>query len=105
MKLQQSGVKQIKIDYRQSKRQWQWNARDIVSKMYSTANWEEIPRDFEGNGLILPEGITAPILFKFAPLILTDFIIVSIQECHGSNDEAFINELELYNDCKLQLAL
>ena len=100
MKIHQSGVKQFKINYQKSRLQWEGSAQEIVSKMFSTADWEEIPPNFDPDGgIILPEGITAPILFKFVPL-LTDFVIVDIQHSYSSNNEAFIKELELYSDCK-----
>ena len=105
LKIQQSEVKQLKIRYLQSRRQWNYNGQDIVSKIYSTASWEEIPKDVDPNGgIILPEGIVEPFWFKFVPT-LADLIIISVEHSHTSNDETFIHELELYNDCKADIWL
>ena len=104
LQIQQFGVKELRISYQESRRQWKGNTQEIVSKIFSTADWEEIPRKVTDNGIILPEGITEPLLFKFVPL-LTDFIIIQIKQSHNSNDEAFVNELELHSDCKLSSSL
>ena len=105
LKIQQSGVKQLGFSYQESRRQWNWNAQQIVLKMFSTTDWEEIPKNSEPyNGINLPEGITTPILFRFVPL-LTDIIVINIRHSFNTNNEAFVNELELHSDCKLRSSL
>ena len=55
------------------------------------------------NAITLHERITDPILFKFVPF-LTDQIHIYVLDSHEPNQDVHINELELYNDCKLQFA-
>ena len=98
------GVKLFKIHYVEERHHWKSNAQDIVSQIYSTADWREIPMDFlTDNAITLHERITDPILFKFVPL-LTDQIHIYVLDSHEPNQDVHINELELYNDCKLQFA-
>ena len=102
LKLHQSGVKQLGFSYQESRGQWNWNAQEFVHKLFTTSDWKEIPKNSEPyNGINLPEGITAPILFKFVPL-LTDLIVIYIKDSFNTNDETFVKELELHSDCKLK---
>ena len=98
------GVKTLGIYYLESRHHWKLNEK-IVLKMYSTDDWEEIPKDSDQNDnkITLNKMTTAPILFKFEP-ILTDQIFIYFFESQEPNQDIFINELELHNDCKLKLA-
>ena len=99
------GLKTLKIYYSEGKNQMKLNEK-IVSKIYSTDDWEEIPKDLnpDDNVITLNKKTTAPIVFKFAP-ILTDQIRFHFLESHKPSHEIYINELELHNDCKLKLVL
>ena len=100
------GVKTLRIVYLESRHLWKWN-EEIVSTMYSTDNWEEIPNDSsnpDDHKITLSKSTTAPIVFKFVP-ILTDQVHIYFWESQEPNNDVHINELELYSDCKLKLAL
>ena len=99
------GVERLKIHWLESRNVWKSNAQEFLSNIYSTANWAEIPKDLNAaSEITLHERITAPLVFKFIP-ILTDRISIDILESHEANQDAHINEVELLSDCKLRLIL
>ena len=99
------GVKRLKIHWLESRNVWKSNAQEFLSNIYSTANWAEIPKDLNAaSEITLHERITAPLVFKFIP-ILTDRISIDILESHEANQDAHINEVEVFSDCKLRLIL
>ena len=95
------GMKTFKIGYQQGKNVWNSNQEKIISSVWSSSSWEEFGVKDKASVTLLREE-TTPIYLKLNP-ILTDNIIIHILESFGGNEivNVFINELALYNDCKL----
>ena len=89
----------MKVSYQYGKNTWEYDQMKTISKIYDTNTWEEIG-SFDSHSITLPIGITSPIFIKFSPFV-TDCIIVYIYEAQGSGVNVYINEIALYNDCKM----
>ena len=99
------GVKRLIIQYQKSRGHWNKNAQELVTNIFSTRDWEEVPKDLHPeDGITLHDRTSDQLVFKFRP-ILTDRFYIYILESFEPNQDVYINELELLSDCKLKLIL
>ena len=89
----------MKVSYQYGRNTWEYDQMKTISKIFDTNTWEEIG-SFDSSTITLPIEITSPIFIKFSPFV-TDCIVIYILEAHGPAVKVYMNEIALYNDCKM----
>ena len=91
-------VKKIKLRYKHSHYQTRYINRKDKVKVFKVWDWSEIRYPLDGDDINVSEGTDGvrSFMVTFTP-IMTDEIIVHI----SGSDQCMINEVEIYNDCKL----
>ena len=94
-------VKKLKLQYNDGLYQNKYLNRADKLKVFKIRNWEEILQPLDGDDINVAEGNDGNrlIMVTFTP-IMTDEMILYI----SGSDKCMINEVEIYNDCKLPLS-
>ena len=96
-------LKKLKLRYQHGDYQYKYiNSADRV-KVFSTWDWSEVLYPLDGDEINVAEGADGRrnIMVTFAP-IMTNEIMLFID---AGPDHCMINEVEIYNDCKLLIFL
>ena len=91
-------MKKIKLRYKHSHYQTRYINRKDKVKVFKVWDWSEILYPLDGDDINVSVGTDGvrSFMVTFTP-IMTDEIIVHI----SGSDQCMINEVEIYNDCKL----